>query len=247
MTTAFEVIPAIDLLGGQVVRLRQGKRDEVTVYSDDPVAFARDFTAAGARHLHVVDLDGAFDGAFRHLDALARIRRETDMRIELGGGVRSREAAEAAWQAGVDQVIVGTRALEDRAFIAGLLADEPARVIVGVDMLDGMVATRGWVEKATVPGVDFVRQMAALGCRRVIVTDVSTDGMMTGPNHGMLSDVAAAAPGMEIIASGGVRSVDDMLSIRALGIPNIVGAITGKALYEGRIDLAQAVQLLAPQ
>lgn len=241
---AIELTPAIDLLDRRVVRLAQGKRDEVTVYSDDPLEFVRPFEEAGARRLHVVDLNGAFDGAFHNLDLVEAVCRKTRMRVELGGGIRSVEAARQAWAAGVSDVILGTKALEDEALVDALLAERADGVIVGIDARDGYVATRGWVEKSAVKAIDFAQRVAQRGCRRIIYTDVATDGMLSGPNLAALTAMAEAVPAVEIVASGGIAKLDDVQAVRDLGLANIVGIISGRAVYDGRLDLASAVRLL---
>jgi len=241
---AFEIIPAIDLLERRVVRLSRGKRDQCTVYSDDPVAFARAFEEAGATRLHVVDLDGAFSGELGNLDLVGEIARATSMRVELGGGIRSRAAAETAFGAGVHDVILGTKAIEDHALVSDLLKHFPGRVIMGVDAKDGYVAIKGWVETAQTTATDLAKALFDLGARRIIYTDIATDGLLTGPNIPAMRAMADAVPGMELVASGGVSRVEDLHALLDAGIPSLVGAITGRAIYEGRLDLASAVQSL---
>ncbi len=238
---SFEVIPAIDLIEGQVVRLRQGKRDQVTVYSGDPAATARRWEAAGARRLHVVDLDGAFEGAPRNLEAVAAICRATSMEVELGGGLRRLEDVEAALAAGVRRVALGTRAFQDEEFLRRMIKRLGSRLIVGVDARDGFVSLQGWVEKASTPAVEFIARLGELGVSEIIFTDIATDGMMTGPNVDSLREVAQAAPATQFIASGGVRSLEDVLALRRLELANLAGVITGKAIYEGALDLAEAI------
>ena len=240
--TNFEIIPAIDLLDQKVVRLAKGKRDQVTIYSDDPVAFARQFENAGATRLHVVDLNGAFDGEFANLALVKAICGSTSMRVELGGGIRSLADAETIWEAGVHDAIIGTRAVEDEEFTRQILEQYPDRTIIGVDAKDGMVATRGWVEASDKTAIDFARKMHGLGCRRIIYTDIDTDGMLTGPNLEAQKAMAESLPELEVVASGGISTTEDFEALIALGCSNIVGAITGRAVYDGRIDLASAVQ-----
>jgi phosphoribosylformimino-5-aminoimidazole carboxamide ribotide isomerase len=239
---AFTVIPAIDLMEGQVVRLEQGRRDRRTVYSSNPVEVARRWEDAGATRLHVVDLDGAFEGQPGNLDAVAAIREAVSMEVELGGGIRHPETIRRALATGVDKVVLGTRAFEDETFLREQLQELGGRLIVGVDARDGRVSVRGWVEVAESRAVDFVKRLESLGMREVIFTDVATDGMLTGPNLAALREVALAAPGVGIIASGGIARLEDLEAVAALRLPNLVGAITGKALYSGAIDLAEAVR-----
>ncbi|MDK2971302.1 MAG: phosphoribosylformimino-5-aminoimidazole carboxamide ribotide isomerase [Candidatus Sumerlaeota bacterium] len=239
----FEVIPAIDLLDGQVVRLAQGKREEKTVYSDDPVAFARQFEEAGAGRVHVVDLNGAFDGEFGNLDLVRAICKNTKMRVELGGGIRSTKAAEQAWAAGVDEVIIGTRAVEDTDFVSRLCKQRPRAVIVGIDAREGYVATRGWIQSSSEEAVAFALRMQDLGCHRIIYTDIATDGMLSGSNLEALSRMCSAVPDLEVVASGGISTLEDIVAVRDLGFANLAGAISGKAVYDGRIDLASALRI----
>ena len=175
------ILPAIDLMGGQCVRLRQGRADQRTVYNDDPVAQARAFKEAGAEHLHVVDLDGAFSGKPAHADLIARIIRECGLSVEVGGGLRTDEAVEAVLAAGVARAIIGTRALEDEAALGRWVAKHGERIAVGIDARDGFVQTKGWVETSAVRATDLARRMAALGVRTIIYTDTATDGAASPP------------------------------------------------------------------
>lgn len=243
-TTTFLPIPAIDLMDGKVVRLSRGEATRKTVYSEDPAGVAREFAAAGAQRLHVVDLDGAFGGASANLEAVRAIRAAVDMRIELGGGLRTREAVEGVFALGLDFAILGTSALRDRPLVERLAGEVGERLIVGIDARDGRVAVEGWRETADLTALDFARELAELGVGTIIFTDIATDGMMAGPNLAALSAMADATP-MRVIASGGVRHVSDLLAIRDLGRPNIVGAISGRAIYERTLDLRAAVAQLA--
>ncbi|MDX1973837.1 MAG: 1-(5-phosphoribosyl)-5-[(5-phosphoribosylamino)methylideneamino]imidazole-4-carboxamide isomerase [Candidatus Sumerlaeia bacterium] len=240
---SFQLIPAIDLLDGKVVRLQQGKRDQQTIYSSEPANFAENFERAGAERLHIIDLNGAFDGKFGNLELVREVRQVTRMQIELGGGIRSMKAAEEAWAAGVDDVILGTSAVEDHAFLRQILAQHGDRTIVGIDAKDGFVATRGWVEKSTLEATEFARMMRDLGCQKIIYTDISTDGMLSGPNLSAVRKISESVPELKVIASGGISSLTDIEAIMDLHLPNVVGVISGKALYDGQIDLALAVRL----
>lgn len=244
MTRPFDIIPAIDLLDGEVVRLAQGLRERKTVYSSDPVEFAKSFEASGATRLHVVDLNGAFEGTFGNLEQVRAICGATSLRVELGGGIRTSDAARQAIEAGVQDVILGTRALEDGHFVRELAQLYPGRVIVGIDAKDGFVVTRGWTESSPVETLAFAKSIRELGVTRIIYTDVATDGMLSGPNLAALRRLAEAVPGLEVVASGGISRIEDLEAVHDLGLPNIVGAITGRAVYDGRIDLASAVQRL---
>jgi phosphoribosylformimino-5-aminoimidazole carboxamide ribotide isomerase len=225
--------------GGKCVRLFQGRADQETVFADDPVEAARRWAGLGAEYLHLVDLDGAFEGQPRHMDLVGRIVQATGLPVEVGGGIRAREHVAAYLGLGVDRVIVGTRALESLAWLESLCAEFPGRIAVGVDARDGRVATHGWVEVSDVPAVDFARTLGGLGIAAVIFTDISRDGAMRGANLEATCAFAEACPA-PVIASGGVTTLDD---VRALCRLPVVGAIIGRALYDGRIDLAGAMAL----
>ncbi|MBR7095527.1 MAG: 1-(5-phosphoribosyl)-5-[Clostridia bacterium] len=231
------ILPAIDLYGGRAVRLLHGDYSKMTVYSEDPVAVARDFIAAGAREIHVVDLEGARDGTTPNLDVVRRIAA-LGACVEIGGGIRSESVAEAYLSAGVSRVILGTAAVTDPTFLASALRAFGEAVAVGVDIRDGRVAIRGWTEVSELSALDFCRRLDALGVETLISTDISRDGAMRGANHELyrtLSDTLS----MKIIASGGVSSLEDVRRLSALGI---YGAIVGRAYYEGAIDLASAIR-----
>jgi phosphoribosylformimino-5-aminoimidazole carboxamide ribotide isomerase len=240
----FLPIPAIDLMSGQVVRLSRGRAEAKTVYSDDPVAVARSFEAAGARRLHVVDLDGAFSGKSTNLEVVKKIRSSIGIEIELGGGLRTEEAIEQVLDAGINYAIVGTGALRDRKLVERLARRHGERLIVGIDAKEGKVAVEGWVETSDLNAIDFARELEQLGLGTVIATDIATDGMMTGPNLESLAQLADQVK-MKVIASGGIRHTGDLLACRDLGRPNLIGAITGRAIYEKTLDLAEAVARLA--
>ncbi|HEY7062079.1 MAG TPA: 1-(5-phosphoribosyl)-5-[(5-phosphoribosylamino)methylideneamino]imidazole-4-carboxamide isomerase [Chloroflexota bacterium] len=233
----FEVIPAIDLRGGRPVRLYQGDYGRETVYGDDPVAVARAWAENGAPRLHVVDLDGAREGAPAHLAALAAITAAVAVPVEFGGGIRTRAAAEAALAAGAERVIVGTTAIEDPALARELAAALGLRLVLGVDARDGLVATRGWLGSSGVAATELVARAAEWGVQRVIFTDIARDGTLTEPNYASLERVIAAAA-MPVIASGGVAYVEHLRRLRALGAE---GAIVGKALYDGTVRLDEAL------
>ncbi len=237
---SFTIFPAIDLKDGRVVRLRQGQKDAVTVYSEDPAAIALRWANDGARCLHVVDLDGAFDGKPKNWESVRKILAAVKIPVQLGGGLRTEQQIESALAMGVKRCVVGTKACESPAFVKTLVKKFGERIVVGVDALDGMVAVRGWTEKTSQVARDFVTQIAGLGVKTIIFTDISTDGMMIGPNLKAMAQIADAAlphGGMDIIASGGVSAEKDIAALKALGKKNLVGVIVGKALYEGKIDL----------
>lgn len=242
------LLPAIDLRGGRCVRLEQGRADRETVYADDPVAVATGFAAAGAAWIHMVDLDGAFDGRPRNLDAVRRVAAALPgLRIELGGGLRTPEVLEEAAAAGAHRLVLGTRAAADPAFVEEALSRlGPERIAVGIDARDGRVVVRGWVEATPLAATDLAGRLAALGVRTLITTDVATDGMLTGPNLTALRGMLGACS-CDIIASGGVAGLDDIRALADLARaePRLVGVIAGKAIYEGRLDVAAAVRLAA--
>lgn len=236
-----ELYPAIDLKNGQAVRLVQGRMEDATVYNPDPVAAAQGWLEAGARWLHVVDLNGAFAGASQNLAAVKSIAFAAAGRapIQLGGGLRSLEAIETALSAGVFRVIIGTRALDGDLVAQAVRRFGPERVVVGIDARDGMVATNGWVNATTVKAADLALKVGAAGVRTIIYTDIAKDGMMAGPNFAEMA--AMGRTGLRIIASGGVASLDDIIRLRE--IPGVTGAILGKAIYTGAIDLKEALKL----
>jgi phosphoribosylformimino-5-aminoimidazole carboxamide ribotide isomerase len=241
----FEILPAIDLLDGQCVRLERGDRDRRTVYGSDPAAMARRWRATGCTSLHVVDLNGAFDGTPVNRPHLAAIRDAFDGFIECGGGLRTAEAVDALLDVGIDCAILGTAALEQPQLIGELVARHGAnRIAAGVDAKNGFVAVRGWVESGSVAALDLLAELARLGIRRVIYTDIATDGMLTGPNLGAMRAAATHVPEVGIIVSGGVASADDVRAVAAMPEPNIVGVITGRAIYEGRLDLTEVTHLI---
>jgi len=234
------IYPAIDLKGGKVVRLRQGLADEVTVYGDDPVAVACQWVNAGARWLHVVDLDGAFAGAPRNTESVQTILEAVNIPVQLGGGLRTRQQVANALDLGVSRCVVGTKACDSPEFVGELVREFGYRIAVGIDARDGFVAVKGWVEKTTLPAVEFAQQVDRLGVQTIIFTDVSTDGMLTGPNFAAIEKVCGAVK-CNVIASGGVSHAGDVRRLRELERPNLAGVIIGKALYDGRVDLRELV------
>jgi phosphoribosylformimino-5-aminoimidazole carboxamide ribotide isomerase len=238
MARPFLVYPAIDLKGSKVVRLHQGRADAETVYSDDPAAVARRFEEEGARFLHVVDLDGAFEGEPRNWAGVEKILEAVQIPIQLGGGLRSRAQIEDAMKMGVTRVVVGTRACESPAFVQQLAADFGVHVAVGIDARDGFVAVKGWVESTELSAVEFAKQIDRLGVKHIIFTDIATDGTLTGPNYNAVRGVCEAVKCF-VIASGGVSSVDDVRRLQEMAdkLPNLTGVIVGKALYDGRMQL----------
>ena len=233
------ILPAIDLKDGKCVRLRQGRADDVTVYGDDPAAQARDWAAQGGRELHVVDLDGAFDGKPRHAEAIRRIIEAFPGPVEVGGGLRTPEAVAAVVEAGAARAIIGSAALDDPAFLSACVDLYGDRIAVGIDARDGLVQTKGWVETTRVLAVDLASAVAKAGVKTIIYTDTATDGMLGGPNLTQMAAICDAAPSCEITASGGVSSPYDIENLRALERPNLRAAIVGKALYDGRTTIEE--------
>lgn len=237
-----EIIPAIDIRGGHCVRLAQGDYARETVFGEDPAAIAQRWQAAGARRIHVVDLDGARDGRPGNDAAIKRVLSSVAVPIQLGGGIRDIATVQRYLDAGVGRVILGTAALKDGTMLADAVTRFRERIVVGVDARNGVVVTEGWLESSGVPVADFVGQLSELGVRRIVCTDVSRDGMLSGPNFGSIEDLLAQIDGLTsplaVIASGGVSSVEHVRRLAALGVE---GAIVGKAIYTGGLDLAAAI------
>ncbi len=232
------ILPAIDLYGGRAVRLLHGDYEKMTVYSDDPVAVARDFIAAGATEIHVVDLEGARDGTTPNLRTVGEIAA-LGARVEIGGGIRSLEVAEAYLAAGVARIILGTAAVTDEAFLREALARFGDAVAVGVDIRDGRVSIRGWREDTALDALDFCRRLDTMGVRTLISTDITKDGAMQGANHALYKTLSSELS-MNVIASGGVSSLRDVTRLASLGI---YGAIVGRAYYTGAISLPEAIEV----
>ncbi len=233
------VIPAIDLKDGKCVRLKQGKKDEVTVYSDDPVAMARQWEEQGAGVIHVVDLDGAFTGTQANLDWVAKICASVKCPIQLGGGLRSPEAVEKALGCGVARVVLGTKALSE-PFLDRMLAEFSQEIVVGIDARDGKVAIEGWTQKSGLDAFEFARKVSAMGAARIVFTDVQTDGMLSGPPLASIGRLCVSVP-CRVIASGGVGTVADVRALQTLRHANLEGVIVGKALYENNFTLRDVV------
>jgi phosphoribosylformimino-5-aminoimidazole carboxamide ribotide isomerase len=242
VTDRLIVFPAIDLKGGQVVRLAEGDMDRATVYGDDPAAQARAFADAGADHLHVVDLDGAFAGDSVNGDAVASVVRAFPGRVQLGGGIRTRAAIDGWLELGVARVVIGTAALENPDLVRDAARALPGRIVVAVDARDGLVATRGWADVSTVTVADLARRFEDAGVAALLFTDVGRDGLLKGCNVAATAALAAEAD-IPVIASGGVAGIEDIHQLR--GKPGIEGVITGRALYDGRLDLAEALRVAA--
>ena len=237
------IIPAIDLIGGKAVRLKKGDYNEVTVYNDDPTEVARSFERSGASFMHVVDLDGAKDGSTANFDTIRNIVAGTSLFVEVGGGIRSIDTVRKYIELGVRRVIIGTAAVKNPEFLAEAVREYPENIAVGIDIKDGMVAIKGWTELSEYSCFDFCEKMQSVGVKTIICTDVSKDGMMAGTNlelYAMLQDKYD----MNIIASGGVSTLED---VKRLTEMKLYGAILGKALYTGAIDLRDALAIARGQ
>lgn len=234
-----KIFPAIDLYEGKAVRLFKGRYDEMTVYSESPEEVGEAFAEAGAEYIHIVDLEGARDGGTPNFDTVCMIKKRSGIFCEIGGGIRSMEVIDRYMAAGIDRVILGTAAVTDRGFLEEAVAGYGDKIAVGIDLKDGLVAIKGWTEKTQLGAEEFCSDMQKLGVRTVIVTDISRDGAMKGTNH-ELYDRISRKFGMQLVASGGVSSIDD---VRRLAAGNIYGAIIGKAYYTGAIDLREAIEV----
>lgn len=238
------VFPAIDLKSGEVVRLAEGDMARATVYSADPVAQAMAFAEAGARHLHVVDLDGAFAGQSVNGEAVRAIVVAFPGHVQVGGGIRTREAIEVWFEAGVARIVIGTAALEDPELVREAARDWPGGIVVAVDARDGLVATRGWAAVSDVPVIDLARRFEDAGVAALLFTDVGRDGMLKGCNVEATVDLARAVD-LPVIASGGVAGIGDIRMLAIHAKDGIEGVIAGRALYDGRLDLAAALEVAA--
>ena len=233
------VIPAIDLKDGKVTRLTRGDFKLEKVYPEDPLAIAKKWEAAGARRIHLVDLDGAISGEFKNLPLIEEIIKNVKVPVELGGGARSEGVIEDALRRGVSYVIIGTR-LADENFSKRVIKKFGRRLIMGVDARNGKVALSGWTKTTEIDHVEFIKRLRDEGAQTVIFTDIARDGMLRGPNADAVKKILDAVS-IEVIASGGVSCIDDLLILKRLEVKGLVGAIVGKALYEGMIDLKEAI------
>ena len=234
------VIPAIDLKGGRCVRLVQGRAEDATVYSDNPAETARRWAAAGAELLHIVDLDGAFSGSQANLEGIRAIRGAVGAALEVGGGIRRMETIDLLVSMGIDRVILGTVAVKEPEFLRLACERHPGRIIAGIDARDGKAAVKGWVETTGQDALALAGKMKDAGAAGIIYTDIARDGMLTGPNIEATRKMAENA-GLPVIASGGISGIEDIKGL--LEIKGLWGAITGKAIYSGRLDVAEAIRL----
>jgi phosphoribosylformimino-5-aminoimidazole carboxamide ribotide isomerase len=235
------IIPAIDLKDGQCVRLLQGKKEAVTTYSDNPSAMARRWESLGAKLIHIIDLDGAFAGDMKNLDAIKKIRRSVKTALQVGGGIRKAENINNLFSAGIERIIIGTAAIEDHEFLISTCNKYPGRVLVGIDAIEGMVAIKGWEEVTSITAKELVQRLEIIGAAGIIYTDISRDGMLTGPNIDATREIVESVS-IPVIASGGVSCLDDIKNL--LKIKNLWGVITGKAIYSGTLDLKEAIKLV---
>lgn len=233
------IFPAIDILGGKAVRLYRGDYNQVTVYSERPWEIAQDFVSKGAKAIHIVDLDGAREGSAVNMEVVKKIACFPDILTEIGGGIRNQATVERYLNAGISRVILGTAALNDPVFLKESIKEYGNRIAVGVDLRDGMVAVKGWLEKSDKDGLDFLKELEDLGVKSVIVTDISKDGAMRGTNLEMYARIGKEAS-MKVTASGGVSTLEDIRALKRIGV---WGAIIGKAYYTGAIKLEDAIEL----
>ncbi len=233
------IFPAIDLFEGKAVRLFKGDYAQMTIYNENPLAVAADFKAAGATHIHVVDLEGAKSGETPNIDTVTALSAIDGLFVEVGGGIRSMAVVERYLSAGVDRVILGTAAVKDEAFLREAVARYGEKIAVGVDIKDGFVAIKGWTESSGLEAMAFCEKMQNIGVRTLICTDISKDGAMQGANHALYRALSERF-GVQIIASGGVSSMEDVEKLAALGL---YGAIVGKAYYTGAIQLSKAIEV----
>ncbi|NLS96928.1 MAG: 1-(5-phosphoribosyl)-5-[(5-phosphoribosylamino)methylideneamino]imidazole-4-carboxamide isomerase [Planctomycetaceae bacterium] len=234
-----EIWPAIDLRGGKCVRLRQGDYGQETVFGDDPAAMARRWADQGGRHLHLVDLDAARDGSSANLASVRAIIEAIDIPCELGGGVRSEQRIVELLEIGLARLVVGTRALKEPEWFRQVCRQFPGRLVLGIDARSGMVATDGWLETSQTSAVELARQFESEPIAAIVYTDIATDGMMAGPNVEAMAEMQRSVD-VPVVASGGVTTVDD---VRRLAEAGMAGCIIGRALYEGTIDLKEALQV----
>lgn len=237
-----KVIPAIDIKGGKVVRLKQGKAEHETVYFDSPMEAARKWIRTGVDLIHVVDLDGAIEGNFRNLPLIKDMAKNISAKIELGGGLRDEGIIKEVLDAGVEKVVLGTRALDERFLSDCVKKFGAEKIVAGIDAKNGIVYTKGWALKTKIKAVDLVQKMADSGIKTINYTDIARDGMMAGPNIKSLMDILEVSHA-NIVASGGVSTINDVKKLKGLEVYGLSGMIIGKALYENTIDLGEAIKI----
>ncbi|QSQ09621.1 1-(5-phosphoribosyl)-5-[(5-phosphoribosylamino)methylideneamino] imidazole-4-carboxamide isomerase [Koleobacter methoxysyntrophicus] len=237
------IIPAVDIRGGRCVRLTQGRFDREQVFSNDPVEMALNWQEKGAKRLHVVDLDGAVQGKPQNLKVIEKIVNTVNIPVQLGGGIRDIDTIDKCISIGIDRVIMGTSAVFNREIVKKAVSLYPDKVIVGIDAKDGRVAVKGWLEISEQKSVDLIKEIEQFGINRIIYTDITKDGMMTGPNLAALEEILENT-GMKVIASGGISSIGDLIALKKMEVKGLEGAIIGKALYLGKIDLKAALEIM---
>jgi len=235
------VIPAIDIRHGKVVRLSQGEYSRQTTYSDSPLETAKRWESFGVEMIHIVDLDGALEGKPCNLDVVAQIARSVKPRIELGGGIRNEDSIRRAIDAGVEKVVIGTGALDPK-FLDSAVKSFRSNIVAGIDARDGMVHTKGWIFKTEITAIELARKISSAGIDTINYTDISKDGMLAGPNIDSLRELIGAVK-LKIVAAGGVSSIEDVKKLKALEADGLAGIIIGKAFYEGKLDLAEAIKI----
>jgi phosphoribosylformimino-5-aminoimidazole carboxamide ribotide isomerase len=236
------IIPAIDLKDGKCVRLIQGDPDRATIYSSDPVSIAQKFESDGAKLIHIVDLDGAFSGELVNFDLVKKISESVKIPIEIGGGIRTEDSIKKYIDTGIKRIIVGTVLLKDE--FRETIKKYSDYIVAGVDAKDGMAATHGWKSVSRIPAIEVIRKFQAEGIKNFIFTDIATDGMLTGPNIKSMAEILQKAQGIDLIASGGVTKIEDIISLSELENSGLSGCIVGKAIYDGRIELREAINRL---
>jgi phosphoribosylformimino-5-aminoimidazole carboxamide ribotide isomerase len=236
----FVVIPAIDLLENNAVRLVQGDYTHSTTYSNNAIELSKKFETSGTKRLHIVDLGGAKSGRPEHFELIKQIRQNTTMQIEVGGGIRDIETVEKYFKAGINYLILGSMLLKNKPLALDLLKKYGEKIIIGIDGKDGFVKTEGWLQSSNTPIVDLLLEMQKAGAKQAIVTDINRDGMLTGPNFELYKTLGQKTK-LQIIASGGVSSLEDLKKLKQ--IPGVLGAITGKALYENKFSLEEALKV----
>lgn len=233
------IYPAIDIISGKCVRLVQGKYDQQTTFHEDPLAVAEKWEQQGAEFIHLVDLDGAKQGNMPNFDLIVKIAEKVSVPVEIGGGIRNIESVQKYLNAGVDRVILGTSAITDKKFLKNAIDTYRERIVVGIDAKNGKVATHGWEQVSQMTALDLAKEMADLGVRTIIYTDIATDGMLKGPNFTAMEEMVQTIPALDVIASGGVSSLSDIEKLKETGVE---GVIVGKALYTHHIDLKSAIE-----
>lgn len=236
------IIPAVDIKGGNCVRLIQGKPSMETVYSSNPLDMAKQWEDRGAKRLHVVDLDGAFEGKMKNMEVILKIAESLDIPVEVGGGIRDYETVKNLINGGIYRVILGTSAIYDQEFLKDVIKEWPDKIIVGIDSIRGQVAVKGWQYVSSRTALELAVEMESTGVNEIIVTDITKDGMLEGTNTELIKDIAEKVK-ISIIASGGVTSLEDIKKLKALNLENLTGVIIGKALYSGNLEITEVIKI----